>query len=732
MRALSCIAAILLFLLALPLQAAAPGVSASGRIVGADGRPVAGAWVALVRSEASLRDPKEPDPNSARTGPDGRFTLTGVPPGVYVLHAAHPEHPRFYQPGIDIPEGKRKIDIGGFALSKPQRVEGQVVDQEGRPVEGVRIVQSLSGRLEIAAAPVTGPDGRFVLPELIVGNLTLCKEGYDSSRGPLAYPSLFSKPARIVLWPARPLLRVTGRVVDDEGRPVAGARVSSGPHENGCTVVNLIDPCTGKLIPDEFATSGADGRFSMEVRARVELDVTAEAPGHLPAVQSRVPAAPEQSAGIELVLRRSVTVTGRVLAKDGSPAAGARIALFANPRSPEAVSDAQGRFRLEGIAPGRQLFQAEHPKLGRALRRLEVAPGAGSLEFRLDGAPEQRQAVRPEIPTGSVTSLTGRLLGVDAEHVATGIVEAQKGEESRRTEVTREGRYRLRDLSPGEWTVTASVVGGRSAATRVLLEPGQEEALLDLEIARDVEIRGRVLAPDGTPAAIAAVRFNRSDAPGSIMVPADGDGRFATKVSPGTYSLLATDARYGPSRLESFTVTEPLDGLEIRLRPGLTLTGRILDLPAGTQVSIYARQDGATQMTQAGPDGTYRFDNLGPGEWELTASVHMKDFYRDGRGSVVLSPETAGRFDFDLALGSASLSGTLGTDDNPIIAGIELLMPEGDKIAATGAGLDGEFRFPHLRPGSYILRITDRFSGRVLTRAVEISGDEEIGIETLE
>ncbi len=194
MRARSCIAALLLFLLALPLQAADPEVSASGRIVGADGRPVEGAWVALVRSDASLRDPKEPDPNSARTGPDGRFTLAGVLPGVYVLRAAHPEHPRFDQPGIDIPEGERKVDIGSFPLGKPQRVEGQVVDQEGRPVEGVRIIQPFSRRLEIAAAPVTGPDGRFVLPEVIVGRLTLCKEGYDSSRGLLAYPSLFSKP----------------------------------------------------------------------------------------------------------------------------------------------------------------------------------------------------------------------------------------------------------------------------------------------------------------------------------------------------------------------------------------------------------------------------------------------------------------------------------------------------------------------------------------------------------
>ncbi|HEX6898361.1 MAG TPA: carboxypeptidase-like regulatory domain-containing protein [Thermoanaerobaculia bacterium] len=481
-------------------------------MTGADGQPVAGAQVALVPSGV-----QEPGPHRATTGPDGRFTIAGLAPGVYVLRAAHPEHPRFYQAGIDIPDGKGKVDIGGFSLARAQRVEGQVVDQEGRPVAGVRILQERSGPLEIAAAPETDPDGRFVLPEMILGHLTLCKEGYWSV-GPVVSPSRPSNLARIVLQPIPPPFRVTGRILDDEGRPVAGARVRSSPHEDGCVVPTFVDACTGERIPDPVVAADADGRFSLEIRERGDFDIRAEAPGYVAALHSRVEARPGQSAGT-----------------------------------------------------------------------------------------------------------------------------------------------------------------------------------------------------------------------GFLTVWSDADGRFAAKVSPGTYSLLATHSRYGPVRLESMALAETLDGLEIRLPPGLTLTGRILDLPAGAQGLIRAEQDGASHIIQAGPDGAYRFDNLGPGEWKLSVSVSMKDFHRDGGGSVVLSPETAGRFDFDLALGNASLSGRLGSDDNPILAGIELLTSEGNKIAATGAGiLDGEFQFPHLRPGSYILRIKDQTSGRVFNREVEISGDQEIGIEVLE
>ena len=51
--------------------------------------------------------------------------------------------------------------------------------------------------------------------------------------------------------------------------------------------------------------------------------------------------------------------------------------------------------------------------------------------------------------------------------------------------------------------------------------------------------------------------------------------------------------------------------------------------------------------TDAGPDGAYRFDDLGPGEWKLTATVFADGFSREGKGSVGLSRETGSRFDFD-------------------------------------------------------------------------------------
>lgn len=775
------------------------GATASGRITGADGRPVAGAGVELVRSSA----PREPGPR-ATTGPDGRFIVSGISPGVYVLRTAHPKHPRLEQKGVEIPEGNPKVDLGGFALSKPQKVEGQVVDQEGRPLAGVRILQDRSGPLEISAAPVTGPDGRFVLPEVVFGRLTLCKEGYDSAWGPMISPSRTSQLSRIVLRPAPQPFRVSGRIVDGEGRPVDGARVRSGPHESGCVVITRTDPCTGERIPDDVMVSDMEGRFSVELRERMDFDFRAEAPGYLPTVRSRVPAVPGQSAEIEMVLRRSLAVTGRVLAKGGSPAAGVKVALFMNPSGPQAVTDAQGRFRLEGIAPGRQDFQAEHPKLGRAVRRLEVGPDASSLELRLDGVAERaiaglvldpdgkplpgvpvdvvggprawsdakgrfRLILDPyeppylttatiraskdgyastsqvvalsegsspqdvELRLGAGQSISGRLLA-DPDRLAGASVEARQGEELRQAEVTREGRYRLVGLGPGEWTVTAHAQGGWSDPKRVLLEPGQEEAFLDLEVSRPLALRGRVLEPDGTPSASARVRVSRSGGPGLLSVVSDADGRFAVEVPSGTYAILATQPRYAPARLESVTVAEPLDGLEIRLRPGLPLTGRILGLPAGVHTSVRAEQDGAYRMTEAGPDGTYRFDDLGPGEWKLTARVSGKDFYRDMEESVLLSPETAGaRYDFDPALGNASLSGRIEAGDRPVFAEIELLTATGEEVPSTRLGFrDEEYRYSHLRPGTYTLRITDRISRRVLTRTVEVSGDERLAIDPRE
>lgn len=67
------------------------------------------------------------------------------------------------------------------------------------------------------------------------------------------------------------------------------------------------------------------------------------------------------------------TIAGTVRTAGGDPAADARITLVGARRRAEAGAD--GSFRFEDLAPGSYLLQAESPRSGIAVQRIELAPG---------------------------------------------------------------------------------------------------------------------------------------------------------------------------------------------------------------------------------------------------------------------------------------------------------------------------------------------------------------------
>ncbi|HKY61748.1 MAG TPA: TonB-dependent receptor [Gemmatimonadota bacterium] len=67
------------------------------------------------------------------------------------------------------------------------------------------------------------------------------------------------------------------------------------------------------------------------------------------------------------------TIAGSVLTAGGAPAADARVTLVGARRRAEVGAD--GSFRFENLPPGSYLVQAESPRSGIAVERIELAPG---------------------------------------------------------------------------------------------------------------------------------------------------------------------------------------------------------------------------------------------------------------------------------------------------------------------------------------------------------------------
>ena len=179
----------------------------------------------------------------------------------------------------------------------------------------------------------------------------------------------------------------------------------------------------------------------------------------------------------------------------------------------------------------------------------------------------------------------------------------------------------------------------------------------------------------------------------------------------------------------------PIDGLEIRLRHGPILRGRVLGMPDGVSAHISVTQDIEAREAETGPDGTYLVSDLGPGEWKVEASLY-EEIQRIDQGRITLAPGAAEAvLDLDLSLGDLTFSGHLVDGDGALSTEVTLLRADGETLSPEELVEDeelGNFRFPRLRAGKYILRIKDHYRDRVLLRPVDLASDREVTIDLQE
>ena len=179
---------------------------------------------------------------------------------------------------------------------------------------------------------------------------------------------------------------------------------------------------------------------------------------------------------------------------------------------------------------------------------------------------------------------------------------------------------------------------GRSASPLGFLShPAPAEVLI--ELASLPGYVGRVVDPDGNPMEGVDVRLCHRIGPERLVLHwgfrtlessrrsesslTDPEGAFTLHAREhGTYTVRAEAPGFAP------TVVGPIEhgpdraqsGLEIRMLRGGSIEGRVLvppaDSPAGFIVGI-GRGDDRPRSRRVDPDGSYRFDRLTPGPWEV-------------------------------------------------------------------------------------------------------------------
>ncbi len=333
---------------------------------------------------------------------------------------------------------------------------------------------------------------------------------------------------------------VTGRVVDEQGRPVAGAEVRLRLFR---TAVRLLRIAAEVVDAWEVRTD-ADGRYRVEgVRFHQggdyeQLAMDVNAPDHVEYTNRQISDLPHATARKgnlpDVPLRRGVAVTGRCVGPDGKPVAGAKIqAAFAQePISGQGrtrTTGADGRFRLN-IPDGRDAELIVYPP-SLAPRWVEVAAGGGELgDIRLEAGVEligrlgekANEIFEGQGPAKGLTAtasmpggrpLAGKVIA-PREHRSRPVqrVPDQAGVSDRpRGEFPRPGPEGfLQDLDrPGPRRRAGRPRAGRRPGSVPAVRPmvlnfdprsvGARRVLL-LSPAPEIAIRGRITGPDGMPA----------------------------------------------------------------------------------------------------------------------------------------------------------------------------------------------------------------------------------------
>lgn len=718
-----------------PTLALTTAAAAAGQVLDRTGRPVPGAEVAAFETPPE-RHGFRLDKADARavTDAEGRFSLAGLPPEAAVEVTVER---RGFLPAREALARVRSASARPglrIVLERSRPGNGRVVDAGDRPLSGVEVRISPSGGRERAGPPaVTDGQGLFRFEELPARELDLeaRKQGFSPRivrrlPVPPASPGDGKEgPADLGTLVLHPGATARGRVTDTAGRPLAGAEIWMMEEEGG------PPPAAAQIARGKpAATAGRDGRFAVaDLEAGRRIHLAAGRTGYVAAAVRGIEVPTREP--VVLVLEEAARVSGEVVTEGGEPVAGAAVHLGGRalpagtagiPMRPaelarRAATDAAGRFVLEDVASGEAELRAEaegfQPSAAVPVQivpgqtvdgvRIVLAPGAvlaGTVSLRSGGP-----AAGARVTAGPVSALA------DAD-----------------------GLYRLAGIPPGPRQVEVRHPGSNRLVRQVEIAPGTNAA--DFVLDGGQPVAGRVTDEDGDAIEGARVEIRLQDPwdPHAYTAASDADGGFLfSAVATGLYDLRAGSPGYAESKsAEALRVeARPVEGVQVVLRRGVTVSGRLLGLSFEELAAAEVVAEEPHGGSRAGPvdyQGRYEISDLAPGDWLVRGSVRGR--HREAEARVTLAPgarevERDLRFGGGLALtGSVSYGGAPLPEARVSAHGLEAAL-----VRSAMTDHQGSFRLEGLEPGRYRLSIASVREMLNYNEVVEVLADREVAID---
>ncbi|RMG14138.1 MAG: hypothetical protein D6731_10710 [Planctomycetota bacterium] len=515
-----------------------------GHVVDPSGRPVGGAVVQLLYESGSGSLRGSPTPNLRQETDDrGDFALV-VEPGSYRLSAKMSGFAPACARSLRLSPDEVR-DSGDLVLRRSCSLRGRVLSSDGRPLPGARVVASGP---TMRQSTTTDREGCFRLDGLAedVYTVSALLSGWVDALV-REVPVTVEEGGEVEFRLER-AGTLGGTLLGSDGFPLEGGLVFAFAGERGL----------GK------ARSDAQGNYSIEDLPAGDVVLLARSEDHAVSARGKATVVAGSLTPLDLVLKESPRIEGVLRNRRGEPLAGLRVVAhsrigYAVRRSEPTGSD--GRYRIELLYPGRYSLEVL-----RDAGRHALSPCLASAEVEAPGGVVARDLVVP-----SPALLAGCLRDERDRPVADAQVDASVGREVRGTTRSDDaGRFRFPELPAGRYTVFAYRGNDQRTGQGVVeLHEGERREDFELVLRPPAFLRGRILLPDGRPAARLELRLRGVDASVCRGSPSDAEGCFELgPLSDGDYVLEADS--------ESLRLLERRAG-----RPGLTLPAATVRVRAG-------------------------------------------------------------------------------------------------------------------------------------------------------
>lgn len=625
-------------------RAATPPVAADtlrGRLVGADGTPLAG--LPVVRIVPALARGGQPPPPRATTDDDGRFSfersaenplrlrgVIGLPrrTGMVLREPAR----------FDWPAGE-SVDLGDRIAVPAASVVGVVRRGSGPPIAGaevaIRPVPPNHRRYRRTAT--TDEEGRFQVVGLEGGAhaVETSAPNHIADKRSIELTLGLEHAVDVTL---RSGFGLAGVVRDEQGQPIGGVLLALAARAFG-------------EIP---LTTKPDGSFELTTPDQSPVTVTASCQGFATRTVELQP--PDEN--VTITLEALASVTGTVTDEVGRPIEGAAVtasgdadmaAFWQNMLG--AVTDASGAFEIRGLEPGTWTLEANHPRHLKAHSDAFVIAGRErhqGVRIRMaEGASVRIQVRKPDGSAPGFAQVKLLRQGVEASlDLRLGAGPGPRlGEDPRIVSSTlaNGGSAVLGGLPSGRYRVSATVQGFATTELDLELDATAPQATHVLELDPGGHCVVHALDHQGQP--LPGVNVVLRHAPAGDEAPWQEAARAATDasgtatlgpVAAGPYQVGLALPRHGPPtqrRLRDVASTVR----RIRIAPGGRDAVRLV-APKPAILRGVVRHSGAAQadvdvqllpllgspldahpilVAKTNDDGEYRFFAVDPGSYRV-------------------------------------------------------------------------------------------------------------------